>query len=215
MPAAAPQFRDLARLTSWVRLLLYVNAAVAAAWIVSDAMQLQLLASAPYSLEDAEANATRQQIVIAVYFLSFVATVVPFAVWVYRANVNVRQLGAQDLKFTPGWAVAWYFVPFLSFWKPYQAMKEIWRASKSPGAWEAEEIPVLLSWWWCAWIVASIGGNLSFKFSLAARTVDDLVASTWVSIAVSAVTVASAVLAAKVIGQIHSMQIGHTVPAGQ
>jgi len=59
-------------------------------------------------------------------------TSILFLMWIYRANSNARQLGAQGMKFSPGWSVGFYFIPILWFWKPYQAMKEIWQASKAP-----------------------------------------------------------------------------------
>jgi hypothetical protein len=102
MPAAAPTFRDPTRLTHWLRLLLYANAATFALSIISDGLQQGLLASAPFSPEDAELNDTRQRIVSILSILSFVATAIVFLVWTYRASANVRQLGARDMTFTPG-----------------------------------------------------------------------------------------------------------------
>ena len=75
--------------------------------------------------------------------------------WIHRANYNARQLGATGLKFTPGWAVGWYFIPIAMFWKPYQAMKEIWQASFNPTRWWEEEKPPLLPLWWGLWLVTS------------------------------------------------------------
>ena len=64
--------------------------------------------------------------------------------WIHRANHNARQLGADDMRFTPGWAVGWYFVPIAWFWKPYQAMKEIWLASANPSDWRGRPVSPLL-----------------------------------------------------------------------
>ena len=66
----------------------------------------------------------------------------------------VHALGSPGLRFTPGWAVGWYFVPIANLWKPYQAMKEIWRASKNPGNWQAETTSGFLGWWWFWWIIS-------------------------------------------------------------
>jgi len=77
--------------------------------------------------------------------------------WIYRANRNARQLGAADRRFTPGWAVGWYFIPIAWFWMPYLAMREIWRASVNPSDWGAAPVSPLLRWWWSLWIVGSWG----------------------------------------------------------
>ena len=84
-------------------------------------------------------------------------TAILVLMWIYRANHNARQLGAADMRFTPGWAVGWYFIPIAWFWKPYQAMTEIWRASVNPSDWGATPVSPLLRWWWGLWIVPSWG----------------------------------------------------------
>lgn len=140
-------------------------------------------------------------------------TVVAFAIWVYRANVNARQLGAQEMEFTPGWAVGWYFVPIFSFWKPYQAVKEIWRASRNPGAWQSEAVPSLLPWWWTFWVASCIAGNLAFRFSLSAHSTADLMVSTQVNMLASATSIPSAILAAVLVGQICDMQLARAPAA--
>ena len=61
---------------------------------------------------------------------------------------------------SPGWAVGWYFVPIANLWKPYQAMKEIWRVNVS------DTTPSIFPWWWLFWILTSFLGNLSAQASL-------------------------------------------------
>jgi hypothetical protein len=62
----------------------------------------------------------------------YIATVVIWMVWIHRANSNCRALGAQGMRFTPGWAVGYHFIPFVNLVMPYNAMAEIWRASANP-----------------------------------------------------------------------------------
>ncbi len=45
-----------------------------------------------------------------------------FLVWVYRAHANVHALGFNELKFSPGWAVGWWFIPFFNLVQPARAM---------------------------------------------------------------------------------------------
>src|SRR5690606_5141585 len=44
--------------------------------------------------------------------LMFIATIVVFCCWMYRAAANVRSLGETRATITPGWAAGWWFVPF-------------------------------------------------------------------------------------------------------
>ena len=54
---------------------------------------------------------------------------VAFCVWIHRAASNLPALGRYGMKFTPGWCVGWFFIPFANLVKPFQAVKELWRAS--------------------------------------------------------------------------------------
>ncbi len=84
-------------------------------------------------------------------------------VWIYRAYSNLPALGARDLKFTPEWAVGWWFMPFLHFFRPYQVMHELWHAS-DPGTSDeaAKQVgapATLLGWWWAFFV-----GSLILRF---------------------------------------------------
>jgi hypothetical protein len=63
----------------------------------------------------------------------------------------------ERLRFTPGWAVGWWFVPFANLVKPFQTVRELWKAS-DPGApdwWGSETLPVI-GWWWGGYVVFNI-----------------------------------------------------------
>ncbi len=52
---------------------------------------------------------------------------------------------------TPGWSIAWYFIPIASLWKPFEAMKEMWTATFGQG-----KSAVLVAVWWTGWVGSSI-----------------------------------------------------------
>ena len=76
-------------------------------------------------------NDNRTLLIAVVAMLVNIATIVVFLIWINRANKNSRALGAQNMQFTPGWCVGWWFIPIASLWKPYQAVREIWKTSKN------------------------------------------------------------------------------------
>lgn len=88
-----------------------------------------------------------------VFYLVYLITGILVCIWTYRANSNVRALGATGLRFSPGWAVGWHFVPIAWFWMPFSVMREIWRASASPDEWRRQPGSALLGWWWALWLV--------------------------------------------------------------
>lgn len=56
-----------------------------------------------------------------------------FLTWAYRAQRNLPALGVSRPRFTPGWAIAWYFVPILSLIRPFQVMSETFAGSEPAG----------------------------------------------------------------------------------
>src|SRR5262245_38518555 len=145
-------YLDLSSRTVWTRFFLFTFAGISAVGFALDLALLQLLTGANFTAEAAATNDARQQVFAALQLTVLALTVLAFSMWTYRANSNCRALGAQGMNFSPGWAVAWYFMPIAFLWKPYQAMKEIWQASKNPFAWQHEGRPVMLPWWWFFWV---------------------------------------------------------------
>ncbi|MXW55442.1 MAG: DUF4328 domain-containing protein [Gemmatimonadales bacterium] len=146
-------FQDLTALAKWTRIFLYAGIALAlvSVWELAGGPQMGGSGEPPEGWT----------LVAVIRLLAGTAVGLGTAIlvlsWIYRANDNARQLGAAEMRFTPGWAVGWYFIPIAWFWKPYQAMTEIWRASVNPSDWRATPVSPLLRWWWGLWIVNSWG----------------------------------------------------------
>ncbi len=90
-----------------------------------------------------------------------------FLVWTYRLNKNLRALGVAGVRSAPAWAVAYFFIPILSLYRPYQVFREIWQAS-DPGpaartgrGWQNLKSPPLLGFWWASVILMNITASLA------------------------------------------------------
>jgi len=85
------------------------------------------------------------------------ATGVTFISWLYLAAVNARRRGAAPRR-PAGWAIAGWFVPVLSLWRPKQVLDDIWRASVPgvPPGIDLRKVPksCLVTGWWAAWLLA-------------------------------------------------------------
>ena len=64
-------------------------------------------------------------------------------------------------------------IPIANLWKPYQAMKEIWKTSSNPQAWNNQAVSWLLPWGWFFWIVSNFAGNASFRMSIKVDELND------------------------------------------
>jgi hypothetical protein len=167
-------FRDLSGITRAVSILLLIGLGLAIVQILSARMQLNMLSNAPYTAADARANLVRQSVVAGARVLMYLGTVIVFGRWIYLAHRNLPNLGARSLRFTPGWAVGCFFVPFLNLWAPYQAMRDLAKASRAPLQWDLEETPHVIVIWWVLWLIVQIFGSGVSQVGLRAHTVAGL-----------------------------------------
>ncbi len=93
-----------------------------------------------------------------IYLGSLTISMVFIGMWIHLAHTNLRTIGFGSQEFTPGWSVLWFFIPIASLWKPFQAMRELWRRSTNSGATDGREAPPLMLVWWSGWIIGSIVG---------------------------------------------------------
>lgn len=127
--------------------------------------------------------------------------------WIYRANFNLRQLGVTNLKHTPGWAIGWYFVPIFNFWKPYQAMREIWLASHDLHNWTDKNVSSLLPWWWGLWIIGGIVERAATRLAMRANSVDEYLFVDILTITSIAITIPLTLMLLKIIRSICDEQV--------
>lgn len=106
------------------------------------------------------------------FFFVTVPTVVLFLMWTHRASRNLRPLGSHGQRFSPGWAVGWWFIPIMFFFRPYQVMAELWRGS-NPDVypeggvdWKEGSVSALLAWWWGLWITSGLVGYVGFGLGI-------------------------------------------------
>jgi len=135
----------------------------------------------------------------------FIATVVFFLMWLYRAHSNLSHLRPTDLQFTSGWAVGWWFIPFANLVKPFQAVREVWWESDpevddGPSFLSASlhSAPTFMGVWWAFWIASNILSNISGRV-FDPDDISTVVVSGFVFIATGVLTAAAAGLAIYVV----------------
>ncbi len=143
-PVAPPTqvyvYRSLFGFTRLLTVLLALGAVAAILSAGSSFLQLDLLTrmrdGLPFTMEEAHQNDNREGLIAIGALLLYLVTAVVFGVWIVRAHKNLRALGIPNLTYTPGWAFGWFFIPILNFFRPYQAMKELWQASFGGIMWQ-------------------------------------------------------------------------------
>lgn len=167
------KYRDIGSFTIILNILLGVGALVSAVCLFSLLMQVQLLFSDGLSAASAEANDTRVALLGSVQLWVYLITVLVFGWWIIMANKNVWAFGAKEIRITPGWALAYFFIPIAYLWKPYEAMRDLWRASYNPTSWMEKKTSAILPTWWALWIASNLFGHLSISLIKNAKTISD------------------------------------------
>lgn len=198
--------------SKWLQRSLLALLVVELLSLVSSFMQLDLLSNPPYDVAAAESNDRRESIMGVTFLAVYLFTVVVFARWIISSHKTVRALGAEGMTITPGWAVGYYFIPFINLVRPYAAMKELWCASVDPRHAATQFAPPLLPAWWALWIFNGILGQIIWRMSMNAEDLDSLKTLTVVNIIGSICGVALSFVALKLVKGITGNLARHFEP---
>jgi Domain of unknown function (DUF4328) len=104
-----------------------------------------------FTLAEWNRSASRIDALNLLRLLLLVATAVVFLRWLHLCYRNVRVLGLST-RFTPGWAVGYWFIPVLSLFRPKQVIDELWeRTDDALVGQKSGLIPV----WWGMWLIGN------------------------------------------------------------
>lgn len=163
-------YRDYHTMTRWVSYLLYLYLLATLLVLISSVLDYRLLTDLQHGVYlaaesvDSDVQSSQLRLIGALLFSLATAVVAGTGVllWTYRAVYNAHQLGSKGMQFSPGWAVASYFIPGLNLWKPFQVMKELWQTSLSTASgWSRIRVPGLMRLWWGLWLVVLSLGRVT------------------------------------------------------
>jgi len=130
-----------------------------------------------------------------------------FLRWIYFSNINSSLTGAENMNFSPGWSVGWFFIPFMNIFMPFRAMKEIWKTSKNSKSWTSLETPSIIIWWWFLYIVSTFATQAVIRANLGWFDItfseQDLVI---ISLSEAAIVTAYLIIQMKLVKEITEMQ---------
>lgn len=191
----------------YATMMIWIMLGLEAAMFVSNYFQLSLLqevqAGEFISEEAARTNDIRVMLLAVIHSLAYLGTAVVFIMWFRRAYRNLHLL-VDFLSFKEGWAAGAWFVPILNLFRPYQIMKELYDETATWFEFHKKEVPHVLfsswiGWWWALWILNNFVGNIDFRLSLRAETIDELVYAVQFSMFGNAIFLPLCLLAVKVI----------------
>ncbi|MBV8141724.1 MAG: DUF4328 domain-containing protein [Verrucomicrobia bacterium] len=163
---------DPAGLTKFLQRLLWISVLVACIALVDDLAEFVQVQIGQLSPDQVANNDPVQGIIGLLQSGLGIVTGITFLKWIYRAYKNIQGFGAEGLRFSPGWAVGYYFIPILSLIRPVQVMGEIWRASDDPRDWQRKPGSWLITSWWTLFLLYTGVTQVSLEVAIQASTND-------------------------------------------
>jgi hypothetical protein len=170
-----PAYKPIAVRAHILRWWLWAGVLVDAVVTVLNAIHFSILDPDSFAGSAAVvASDERLAVGAAAMMATFWVSAVLWLVWFHRAYRNVESFGSISMRFGSGWAVGAWFVPILNWFRPKQIANDIWRGTdpQPPPGWVQPPVAPLVHWWWAAWLVGILLGNLSFRLITDARTLD-------------------------------------------
>lgn len=169
----------------WVIVCLWLTIAVRTLCMANALLSIHFVQQTARGIEYADQELSLMDISVMVLNVLVIgiqaATVSAFLFWIYRAHSNLPALGAENLDYSPGWAVGYFFIPILNLFRPYQVMSEIWRGS-NPALYSTTIGKILRSssslvgWWWGMFLIMSYLNNVvSLRFTRHINTDEDFI----------------------------------------
>ena len=154
---------------------------------------------------------------VGVYVLAGIAVLM----WLHRVVRNNQSLGERYLRFSPGFAVGCWFIPFVNLVLPYQAVREAWGASDPELPWSTPDTrrrsgsSGLVLAWWLTFIAGSLAGlaTLGFGPSSGVDVLTRVRAITYITVVQEALHLAAVLLLIAVVARLTSRQGSRNQPA--
>lgn len=160
----------------------------------------------------AEISDMCHNVLLGLTVLAFFISAISFLMWFHRVTKNLASLGAISTKYSPGWAVGYWFIPILNLFRPYQVMVEVWHGSVPQPERTASLVRVhrgshaQVGWWWAAWIIMSVLNRGVTNLSKFAEDIETMIFADSMIIVAAVMSIPAALLAIALVVKIDRNQ---------
>ncbi|GGT46570.1 protein kinase [Nonomuraea spiralis] len=169
------------------------------------------------SLDEVE---TVSKIMLVAQVVSGAGLTACWLLWFFRVRVVAERLAPGRLRYRPSMAVFGWFIPIGNLWLPKQIADDIWHASSPPGRSGTTAPAGLLHTWWVLWLVTFLTWPLFWIEWTRLLTKDydstthedtlglryEFTWGTWASVAVHMLVVPTAIVTARLVRRLGTMQ---------
>jgi hypothetical protein len=93
-------------------------------------------------------------------FLALLATATVLIIWQWRSAKNNQLLGRIRPRFTPGWSIGGWFIPFANLVIPVRIFHDLWQGSAPENRnfrdWHDLRRWSVIGWWWAFWVSGNV-----------------------------------------------------------
>ena len=197
---------DPAGLTKFLQRLLWISVAIACIALIDDVVEFVQVQVGQMSPDQVATNDPIQGIIGLLQSGLGIVTGITFLKWIYRAYKNIQGFGAEGLRFSPGWAVGYYFIPILCLIRPVQVMGEIWRASDDPRNWSQRPGSWVISSWWTLFVLYYAVTQVSLGIAIQASTNDQWTLAAVLAIAGDFFSIPLSITALRLVTEVYRRQ---------
>jgi len=197
---------DPTGLTKFLQRLLWISVAVACIALIDDVVEFVQVQMGQLTPDQVATNDPIQGIIGLLQSGMGIVTGITFLKWIYRAYKNIQGFGAEGLRFSPGWAVGYYFIPILSLIRPVQVMSEIWRASDDPRNWPRRPGSWVIVSWWTLFLIYTGVTQVSLEIALQASTNDQWTLAAVLAIAGDLFSIPLSIAALRLVTEVYRRQ---------
>ena len=174
--------------------------------IISKILQYNLLNDAnngiAISTASASINDIREAIISVIDFIISIISVVTFIQWFRRAYWNLHEI-SSNLSYSEGWAAGSWFVPIISFYRPFVIMKELFSETKrifiQNGKNVHQNYTPTLNLWWTLWIIGAALETTINQYQKKSKDIDVLMNATIGEIIALVLSIVSCIITIKII----------------
>lgn len=143
--------------------LLTFLAAIASVSLGFEIAEIRLLTGMRRNLQVADevfwAHALLREVLSIGLGASAATSALTFIAWLHRVRINARAFGSRRFRYSRVWVPIGFLIPGLNFFRPFQVVSEIWRASdpraiETPLEWKTARLSPLVPSWWAALVVS-------------------------------------------------------------
>ncbi|MEM7479876.1 MAG: DUF4328 domain-containing protein [Acidobacteriota bacterium] len=138
----------------------------------------------------------------------FLVTAIFWLRWLHASYKALERRQGEALRFTPGWAVGYWFIPLVNLLRPYQVMEELRAQSQSiTDEPFAKAQASTIGFWWVLWVASHFVNRTDTRLALRAETFEQITFSTVFSIGADALMLGLTAIALMVIRHLVALQL--------